>query len=127
MINSNRWNRMRYTLWAPMYDRIVHFGAQRHRSIDLLELKRGERLLIVGGGTGADFPFIPDGVEVVAGDITPAMVERMQRRARQLGRNITTDVMDRQKLPIPDASFDAVVLHLIPRCDSGPECRAFAK
>lgn len=38
MINCNRWNRMRYTLWAPMYDRIVHFGAQRRRSIDLLEL-----------------------------------------------------------------------------------------
>lgn len=112
-INTNRWNRLRYTLWAPLYDRFVRFRRQRRRSIGLLALRPGERVLIVGAGTGADLPFIPDGVEVVAGDITPAMVARIRRRAARLGRAVRAEVMDGQALPFPDAHFDAVVLHLI--------------
>lgn len=112
-IDTNRWNRLRYTLWAPIYDRVVGFARQRRRSIGLLELRPGERVLIVGAGTGADLPFVPDGVEVVAGDITPAMVERIRRRAGRLGREVRAEVMDGQALPFPDGAFDAVVLHLI--------------
>jgi phosphatidylethanolamine/phosphatidyl-N-methylethanolamine N-methyltransferase len=112
-INTNRWNRIRYTAFAPLYDRIARFASQRRRSLSLLDLQPGERLLIVGAGTGADLPYVPEGVEVVAGDITPAMVGRIRRRARRLGRSVTAEVMDGQALPLPDAQFDAVVLHLI--------------
>ncbi len=52
-------------------------------------------------------------MEIVAGDITPAMVGRIRDRARDLGRSVTAEVMDGQALPLPDASFDAVILHLI--------------
>jgi phosphatidylethanolamine/phosphatidyl-N-methylethanolamine N-methyltransferase len=113
MLDTNRWNRLRYTLWAPLYDRAVRFGRQRRRSVGLLELRPGERVLIVGAGTGADLPFIPEGVDVVAGDITPAMVARIRRRAARLGREVRAEVMDGQALPFPDAVFDAVVMHLI--------------
>lgn len=112
-INTNRWNRIRYTAVAPLYDAVVRFGRQRRRSIGLLALQPGERVLIVGAGPGPDLPFIPPGVEVVAGDITPAMVRRLEERANELGCWVTAGVMDGQKLPIPDASFDAVILHLI--------------
>ena len=93
-INTNRWNRIRYTAFAPLYDRVASFGTQRRRSIELLDLKPGERVLIVGAGTGADLLYLPAGVEVVAGDITPAMVERVRRRAAGLRREVTADVMD---------------------------------
>lgn len=112
-INTNRWNRIRYTAFAPLYDRVASFGTQRRRSIELLDLKPGERVLIVGAGTGADLLYLPAGVEVVAGDITPAMVERVRRRAAGLRREVTADVMDGQALPLPDDSFDAVILHLV--------------
>jgi phosphatidylethanolamine/phosphatidyl-N-methylethanolamine N-methyltransferase len=112
-VNTNAWNRVRYTLAAPLYDGLVRFGKQRRRSVELLELQSGERVLIIGAGTGADLPYFPEGVEITAVDITPAMVERTQARARELGRPVDARVMDAQALELPALSFDAVVLHLI--------------
>lgn len=111
--NTLGWNRVRYTLLAPLYDRVAGFRPQRRRSIELLAPRPGERILVDGCGTGADLAFLPPDVRVVATDLTPAMVERTRRRAQALGRNVDARVMDAQALDLPDASFDAVVLHLI--------------
>lgn len=107
---SLSWNRLRYTLWAPFYDWVATFRGQRRRSIEVLALRPGERVLVVGAGTGADLPFIPQGVEVLATDLTPAMLARARPRVRP---GIELRVMDGQALDLPDASFDAVILHLI--------------
>jgi phosphatidylethanolamine/phosphatidyl-N-methylethanolamine N-methyltransferase len=112
-INTLGWNRVRYTLLAPLYDVVAGFRPQRRRSFELLAPRAGERILIDGCGTGADLVFLPADVEVVATDLTPAMVERTRRRAQALGRTVDARVMDAQALDLPDASFDAVVLHLI--------------
>jgi ubiquinone/menaquinone biosynthesis C-methylase UbiE len=110
------WNRIRYTLWAPVYDRIagaVGFENARRRSIERLRLKKGDRLLIVGAGTGLDLEHVPDGVETTAIDVTPAMLARLERRAAQSGRAVTTRVMDGRRLDFPDRTFDAVIMHLV--------------
>ena len=112
-INTNLWNRLRYTVYAPLYDQMVKFQRPRRRSIELLELRAGERVLIDGAGTGADLDFIPRGVEVVATDLTPAMVERIRGRAARLGSDVDARVMDAHALDFPDGYFDAVILHLI--------------
>ncbi|HEU4452546.1 MAG TPA: methyltransferase domain-containing protein [Longimicrobium sp.] len=117
-INTLRWNRVRYTLLAPVYDLftgivVSDFRAQRQRSLSLLDPKPGERVLVVGCGTGGDLPFIPEGVEVTAVDLTPAMVDRTRARAASLGREVDARVMDAQALEIASESFDAVVLHLV--------------
>jgi phosphatidylethanolamine/phosphatidyl-N-methylethanolamine N-methyltransferase len=109
-MNLTAWNRVRYTLWAPLYDSVARFGRQRHRSIALLRLQPGERVLLVGAGTGADLPLIPEGVSVLATDLTPAMLARTEPRIRP---GIELRVMDGQALDLPDESFDAVILHLI--------------
>ena len=110
------WNRLRYTLYAPLYDlflaRFAVFGRGRRRAIALAELRPGERLLLVAAGTGLDLPLLPPGVEVVAVDITPAMLDRLRARARRLGRHVRAEVMDAARLDFPDASFDCVALHL---------------
>lgn len=120
-INTNRWNRLRYTLYAPLYDRIVRLSRPRRRSIELLALRPGERVLIDGAGTGADLDFIPAGVEVAATDLTPAMVERIRARAARLGREVDARVMDAHALDFADAGFDAVILHLIVAVVPDPE------
>jgi phosphatidylethanolamine/phosphatidyl-N-methylethanolamine N-methyltransferase len=107
---DRRWNRFRYTLWAPFYDSVARFGRQRRRSIDLLALQRGDRVLLVGAGTGADLPLIPGDVSVLATDLTPAMLDRARPRVRP---GIELRVMDGQALNLAAESFDAAILHLI--------------
>ena len=114
-LNTNRWNRIRYTLYTPIYDLLVGkiFTGSRRRSIGLLDIQANEKVLLVGAGTGLDFEFLPQNARIWAGDITPSMVSKMEDRARELKLNATLDVMDGQNLPFPDNYFDKVILHLI--------------
>jgi ubiquinone/menaquinone biosynthesis C-methylase UbiE len=110
------WNRLRYTVWAPAYNALVGaagFDAARRLSIDRLQLVSGDRVLIVGAGTGLDLDFLPSDVHVTAIDVTPAMLKHLERRAAGTGRSVTAHIMDARQLAFPDSSFDAVVMHLI--------------
>ena len=110
------WNRIRYTAWAPGYDALagaVGFTEARRRSIGRLNLGPGDRVLLVGAGTGLDLEYLPAGVAITAVDVTPAMLKRLQARAARSGREVSAHVMDARKLQFADESFDAVVMHLI--------------
>ncbi len=107
---SNAWIRFRYSFWAPHYDRVTRFPRERRRSIELLALRPGERLLIIGCGTGADLPFVPTEVEVLATDLTPAMIRQAEAHART---GIEYRVMDGMALDLPDGGFDAAILHMV--------------
>lgn len=110
------WNRLRYTVWAPVYDAIIagaSFDAARRLSIDRLGLASGDRVLVVGAGTGLDLEFLPSHVDVTAIDVTPAMLKHLERRAAGAGRSVSARIMDARQLAFPDASFDAVIMHLI--------------
>ena len=110
------WNRLRYTVWAPAYDLIARapgFNTARRLSIERLRLTSGDRVLIVGAGTGLDLDFLPSNVDITAIDVTPAMLTHLKRRAAGTGQSVTARIMDARLLAFPDSSFDAVVMHLI--------------
>lgn len=108
------WNRTRYRLYAPVYDWLARpFERGRRRAIERLNLEPGDRILLVGCGTGMDLEHVPDGVEVAAVDVTPAMVRRTERRGERLGLDVDARVGDARALPFADDSVDAVLLHLV--------------
>ncbi len=118
------WRERRWALYAPFYDLLVGgFSDVRRRSIARLDLVAGERVLLLGAGTGVDLAFVPPGVRAAAIDVTPEMLARARPRARQLAaRHAGPDaaagaaqlaVMDGQRLAFAGGAFDAVVLHLI--------------
>jgi phosphatidylethanolamine/phosphatidyl-N-methylethanolamine N-methyltransferase len=110
-------NRWRYSLWAPWYDammaRATRFDEVRRHAIERLCLQPGDRLLIVGAGTGLDLPHVPPAVHVTAVDVTPAMLARLRLRATDLGRDVAVQIADARQLPFESGSFDAVILHLV--------------
>ncbi|MDX1744687.1 MAG: methyltransferase domain-containing protein [Halobacteriales archaeon] len=114
MTLSTWWNRTRYSLYAPVYDWVARpLERGRERAIGRLDIESGDRILILGSGTGSDLGYLPSGVEVTAIDVTPAMVRRTEERAEELGIEIDARVGDAQSLPFDDGTFDAVLLHLV--------------
>lgn len=113
-IDATRWNRLRYTLWAPIYDLVARrLERARRRAHTLVAIVEGERVLLDGAGTGLDLELLPRGVAVTAIDITPSMISRLRDRAAELRIDVDARVADGHHLPFPDESFDVVVLHLI--------------
>lgn len=102
-------------MYAPVYDALIArpTSRARRRSLELLELRIGERVLVVGCGTGLDFCALPAGVTVVAGDASPRMVALARRRAARTGKPIDVRLMDASDFGEREGSFDAAVLHLI--------------
>jgi ubiquinone/menaquinone biosynthesis C-methylase UbiE len=118
-VDSNAWNRLRYTFWAPVYDLLVgHFEEKRAASIRRLALREGERVLVVGAGTGADLPYLPPTCRALASDLTPAMLGRARPRVRA---GIHLALMDGHELGVRSGAFDAVLLHLILAVIPDPE------
>jgi len=114
-LNTNTWNRIRYTIYLPVYDLVADriFRKYRRRSIKLLKAKPGDRILIVGAGTGLDLPYLQGYGQLTAIDLTPGMISRLRQRAEKLHLPVQALVMDGQQLAFADSSFDAVLLHLI--------------
>lgn len=112
---SNRWNRFVYRLWAPIYDAVLErfFRPGRKRAMELVALRPGERVCLVGVGTGADLVYLPKGVEGVGLDLSEAMLAQATSKLPIPGCEVELRTGDAQALPLEDATFDAVVLNLI--------------
>ncbi len=70
-------------------------------------------VLEVGVGTGLTFPRYPQIQQLVGIEPDPRLLARADTRRRSLGLPITLLRADGQALPFADATFDAVVAHLV--------------
>lgn len=114
MKQTDRLNRLRYQLYAPIYGLVARpLEAGRRRAIERLELGNDDRILILGSGPGVDLEYLPDGASVTAVDIAPAMVRRTAARADRLGLDVDVRVGNAGSLSFADGTFDAVLLHLV--------------
>lgn len=115
--------RYSYTLFAPLYDAFVarFTAAARRDSLHRLSESAPTTVLLVGVGSGLDLPLLPPGPRYTGLDLTPAMLARARRKAVALGLPMTLDEGDARRLPYGDATFDAVVLHLILAVTPHPE------
>jgi ubiquinone/menaquinone biosynthesis C-methylase UbiE len=99
---------------APTYDRRmgfferVLFGDGR----EWVCSRASGEVLEVAVGTGRNFSFYPQGVQLTGIDLSPAMLEFARKKADELGLDAHLREGNAQELPFPDASFDTVVCTL---------------
>lgn len=104
LLRANRW-------FAAFWDWMVsHETASARRMREEIVGPASGRVLEVGCGTSASFPYYPPDAQVVATDPDAEMLKRAQRRLDELGRdNIDLHQLPAEDLPFADASFDHVV------------------
>lgn len=86
------------------FDRLVTGRYRRTRFGDV-----EGRVLDVACGTGTNFRYLPEAVELVGIDISPEMLENAAEQLTELGRDGSLERMDAQALEFADDSFDAVI------------------
>lgn len=98
---------------APGYDEVVTPSNMNLADSVLgrARVRPGTRVLDVAAGSGAlSLPAARAGARVLATDIAPTMVERLEERAREEGlANLEARVMDGQALDLEDDTFDVAV------------------
>lgn len=97
----------RYNRTAFFYDWMDRVISPRWRKLVWQEAYG--RVLEVGVGTGANFPFYPPYCQVTAIDFSPKMLERAQQKLYLARAPVTLLEMDVQQLEFPSGSFDTVV------------------
>lgn len=100
-----------YEKLAKVYD--VVFGPTLHPgrlvAIERMGIRRGERVLEVGVGTGINTSLYPRKCHVTGIDLSSSMLEKARERVAREGlRNVRLLEMDAARLTFADDSFDIV-------------------
>ncbi len=105
-----------YERIGGLYDAALGFWSRevRKQAAVALDVRKDERLLIIGVGTGMELEHLPARVRGAGVDLSSGMLQRAHRRRAELDmHDLDLRVMDARTLDFPDESFDAVYLPLI--------------
>lgn len=95
-----------YWLWSHCYDTAIDalFGFDRKAAIDALEIRKGDKILELGVGTGLNIPFYPSGCTVTGVDLSRQMIAKAERKQRKAQVRLVE--ADAEDLPFRSNSFD---------------------
>ncbi|NJE41950.1 class I SAM-dependent methyltransferase [Thermococcus sp. GR6] len=102
----------KYDRFSKIYDlfespmEVRAFSKYRKKALSMAKGK----VLEIGVGTGKNLPYYPKDVEVIGIDFSRGMLEKAERRRKELGlENVKLLLMDAQNLEFEDNTFDTVV------------------
>jgi phosphatidylethanolamine/phosphatidyl-N-methylethanolamine N-methyltransferase len=83
----------------------------RKRQFELAGIQPGDRVLIVGVGTGLDLEHVPTGAKVTGIDLSADMLRRAELKAAR--QDCTLRQMNAERLDFGDQSFDVVIMNCV--------------
>lgn len=104
-----------YERFARTYDRsqwiteVFLLRRFRRRLISRVACHARCQVLEIGIGTGLNLLYYPGNSVVTGVDLSRPMLEHALARAHRLGRQLTVEIMDAEKLRFGDGAFDTVV------------------
>jgi phosphatidylethanolamine/phosphatidyl-N-methylethanolamine N-methyltransferase len=113
-----------YGRYSPVYDVIFArlFLPRIRKGIEGLGIRKGDRILEVGVGTGVSLRLYPDSCEVVGIDITRKMLQKAkEKKDRYSLGHIDLLEMDAENLTFRDNSFDHTVVPFVVSVVPNPE------
>ena len=117
-----------HPVFAAVYDRLTRAAERKflgaHRA--WLVARATGRVLDLGAGTGANFPYVRADAEIIAAEPDPYMLERGRRRARTAGRTVRFLPDTAESLSLETASVDTVLATLV-LCTVEDPARALAE
>jgi ubiquinone/menaquinone biosynthesis C-methylase UbiE len=99
--------------FAAFWDWAVrHEGRRERKARERVMSGATGRVLELGAGVGANWPYIPEGAEYSGIDPDPFMLERARRHAAEASKSYDLIEAPAEALPFPDGTFDTVVVTL---------------
>lgn len=102
--------------FAAVYDRMMASAEKTFMRRVRYEIAAGARgrVLEIGAGTGANFPYYSDAASsITAAEPDPFMARRARERAKRVGLPIELKEAPAEALPFGDETFDTVVATLV--------------
>jgi ubiquinone/menaquinone biosynthesis C-methylase UbiE len=107
IITQKKWDKA-----APSFDLMAGNGAEKRwgpaKKTFFSEMQADSKILFLALGTGLDIVAFPPGRTIEAIDISPAMLEKAEKRLAAYDGHINTQVMDVHELDFADDYFDQV-------------------
>jgi phosphatidylethanolamine/phosphatidyl-N-methylethanolamine N-methyltransferase len=119
---KNNSNIHKYKRLAPFYDKFMGnslFRKARQQAFSEIEVKQGDSMLLVGVGTGEDFPFLPTEAVITGIDLSEDMLKIA--KGKKIDRDITLLQMNAEEMEFPNQKFNVIVLNLILSVVEHPE------
>lgn len=112
---NNKWNKVIYKLWSPVYDSIFNAGyflKARQKVFQDMAFIPQQRILVVGVGTGADLQLINHlDLNITAIDYSQDMLAKAKEKFSN--SSIVFMEMDAQEMTFKTNQFDLVIGSLI--------------
>jgi phosphatidylethanolamine/phosphatidyl-N-methylethanolamine N-methyltransferase len=105
-----------YSWLGPVYNFVygkMIFDQGRQKSIEILDVQPGDKVLEVGVGTGLTLPLYPRNCQVTGIDLSESMLKEAQVLIQTEGlKNCEVHLMNANELKFPESSFDRVLANL---------------
>jgi len=119
-MNNIKYLKFVYSFWAHVYDAYIDplFSFDRKTVIDMLTVKKNDRIVEVGIGTGLNLPYYPACCQVVGVDISKEMIAKA--KSKQVQAKVHLKLADARKLPFGDNFFDKALVTYVLRVSPDP-------